>query len=117
MASARAGKTDWTAHNGFGWFLYDFADVTVISVTKWQTKSSKRGLRGDALLAVLHVEISHIYVDKFDDGGMSGKYAKTVWARLKRLKRDIAVKVEKRQQLLGRRLGTSDTANRQRAKN
>lgn len=34
LAFARAGRIDWAAHDSFGWFLYDFADTTLIFVPK-----------------------------------------------------------------------------------
>lgn len=49
FAIARPGEIDWAAFDCAGWFLYDFKDVAIISISEWLTKSLNRGLRGDSL--------------------------------------------------------------------
>lgn len=58
LAFARAGETDWTPRCCPVWFLYDFADATIISVPEWQVESLKRALCGDAVHGVVHAKVA-----------------------------------------------------------
>lgn len=42
LSFARADKTDCIVPDCLSWFLYDFANVTIIILLEWQAKSSKR---------------------------------------------------------------------------
>lgn len=71
LALAFAGENDWATPDGTGGFLYDFADAKTIFVAKWQMKSLKRVLCGDAVLGVVSAMATFRCVKAFCDAGMS----------------------------------------------
>lgn len=70
LAVARAGEFNWAASDSVGCFLYDFADVAIISVLEWQIQSLKRGLRADTHLGVVLVRVMLRYINELRDAGM-----------------------------------------------
>lgn len=79
-ASARAGKTDWTAPDCLGRFHYDFANESISFEREWHTKSLKRGLCEDALQRTVNAKHAPCCADKLRDAYMSQGYAEAVWA-------------------------------------
>lgn len=70
-AFERAGEIKWTAPDCVGWFLYNFAGTSTISVPEWQAEKLRRGLRGSALLGVAHAKVAPCYVESFRDVGIT----------------------------------------------
>lgn len=80
LAFARVGVTDWAAPDCVGMVLYASAEVSIIFVPEWQTKSLKRGLRGDTLPGVVHSKVALRFVEEFCDAGISPEFAKAMRA-------------------------------------
>lgn len=78
LASARASEIDWAAPDCVKWFLYNFADAATILVPEWQTRSLKRGLRGDNQSGVFHAKVVSRYANEFHGAGISRELAKVV---------------------------------------
>lgn len=81
LASARAGKIDWTIVDCLGWFLYDFVRATIISVPEWHATSYKWRRQGDTLPGTFHREITARCAEEYCEDGMSRGIAEAVWAR------------------------------------
>lgn len=62
LAFWHAGNDDKAAFDFVKWFPYDFKDAAIVSIPDWQTKSMKRGLRGDSLPRVAHAKVVLRYV-------------------------------------------------------
>lgn len=78
LAFLCAGKINRAAPDCVGWFLYDFKDVTIISVAVWHTRNLKQCLRGETLPKVAHANCVSRVVEVFRDVSMSREFAEVV---------------------------------------
>lgn len=88
LAFARADKIDYMVPDCLGWFLYEFADATIISVPEWRASSANRRPRGDAPPGSAFAKAVSFYVEMFCDAGMSQEFLKAVWVRYKAASND-----------------------------